>query len=322
MGFRDSYNSDSRDMKIKINMFLKNARRRHPTTPEKRVCVNKCLYEGSLASHLHGQIQCCSDHIEEHLPNRSAVYRGKVELAVFDLGNLLFFCPNPACPDDGLVTTTKGKVLQDARAMSQHIRGSCLEFYQRAGTSLFRWPKDLNPDSIITKLKNRRRELRRSMRNTEEQRMDAYKEEFNALLEKQCQMCLIRGPLSGHEKHDLHLVEGTVGMPDSKVYMCSACLRGEEKQMDIIHNYLAKVQDLSVAKPGDTAAMVAVEVEHPQTHAKRVVFVPSQLKDDLQIVGDNIPYNATVLVPNQPEALDQLQKECFDRAHDDKESLR
>ena len=92
--------------------------------------------------------------------------------------------------------------------------------------------------------------------------------------------------------------------------------------MDMIHNFKAKMQDLSVAKPGDTAALVAVEVEHPQTHAKRVVFVPSQLKDDLQTVEDNIPYNATVVVPKLPEALDQLEEKCFDKAHDDKESLR
>ena len=40
------------------------------------------------------------------------------------------------------------------------------------------------------------------------------------------------------------------------------------------------------------------------------------------MVEGNIPYNATVVVPNRPEALDQIQEEYFDKAHDSKESLR
>ena len=67
--------------------------------------------------------------------------------------------------------------------------------------------------------------------------------------------------------------------------------------------------------------MVAVEVEHPHTHAKRVVVLPYQLSGELQTV-DNIPYNATVVVPNHSESLDQIQEECFNQAYEDKESLR
>ena len=52
------------------------------------------------------------------------------------------------------------------------------------------------------------------------------------------------------------------------------------------------------------------------------MFLPSQLKGDLQTVVGDIPYNATVVVPNRPESMDQLEEGYFNKAFDDKESLR
>ena len=346
LGFKNIINSSRRTLQRKINMFLRNARRRHPVNltegvsldqsllggsfhqedsgmdntqateiPQQILCVNECFVEGSLAGHLLQNLDCCKQMINKHLCNRQAVYKENPQLAVFDLATLLFFCPNPAC---NTALAHQGQATKDARAMSGHIRGPCLQFYQSEGESLLKWPEDLDPDTICKKLSNRRCHLRRSTKT----RMHAYKEEFSASLTDQCQMCLIKGPLCGLQQHELQVVGGTAFMADSKVYKCSACLRREEKHMDMIHHFEAKVQGLSIARPEDTTALVAVEVEHPQTHGRRVVFVPSQLKGDLQTVEEKIPYNATVVVPKLPGALDQLLAECFDKAHDDKDSLR
>ena len=348
MGFKESISANNRTMKNKINKFLRNTRNRHfqprnlmesitqhqisqcaeeegvnmtqaTEIPQQILCVKECFYAGSLAGHLLDQPDCCSSMIEKHLVNRSTMYKEKPQLAVFDLAIVLFFCPNPACT---IAITHQGNARKDVRAMSGHIRGPCLPFYQNEGVSLLNWPRDLEPDAICTKLNNRRSHLRKSMTKTEEWRMKSYMEEVTKQLEENCRCCLINGPLFGHQQHKLVVVDGTWHNANSKVHECLPCNRREEKQMEMIGNFRANVEDLSNAKPGDTTALVAVEVEHPHTHAKRVVFVPSQLKGELQTVEENIPYNATVVVPNLPEALDQLQEECFDKAHEDKESLR
>merc|ERR1711978_89793 len=87
------------------------------------------------------------------------------------------------------------------------------------------------------------------------------------------------------------------------------------------------VERLGKAKGKDgkeSMAMVALQVKNAQTNEERVVFVPSHKVGDTDTLDDNdsIPYTATVLVPNRPEALDEIEKEFFDKAHDEKESLR
>ena len=343
MGFKESISANNRTMKNKINQFLRNTRYRHfqprnlteditqhqisqstqeqginmkqaTEIPQKILCVNECFYEGSLAGHLLDQPACCSAMIEKHLCNIRDLYTDKQELAVFDLGVLLFFCPNPAC--------TTAITHQGRPTMSGHVRGPCLPIYQSEGASLLKWPRDLEPDSICMRLNNRRSYLKSSMMKTEEWRMNSYQEELGKLLDQKCRCCHIRGPLAGHQQHELVVVEGTFHDANSMVYECLACNRREEKHMEMVGNFMPIIEELSVAKPGDTKAMVAVEVKHPYTGAKRVVFVPSQLKGDLNVVEGNIPYNATVVVPNQPAALDQIQEEYFDKAYDNKELLR
>ena len=67
---------------------------------------------------------------------------------------------------------------------------------------------------------------------------------------------------------------------------------------------------------------MAVEDEHPLTHVKRIVFVPSHLQDTKETIENNIPYTATVLVPDHPESLDGMEEVFFDEAIANKESLK
>ena len=64
---------------------------------------------------------------------------------------------------------------------------------------------------------------------------------------------------------------------------------------------------------------------HPLTGDPRIVFVPSHLSGELQVVEDDlmqIPHDSTVMVPTHPAAVDQMPEPMFDVADDEKEALR
>ena len=76
------------------------------------------------------------------------MYKGKTNLAVFDLGIICKFCPNPAC---------NGDLVREG--VKHHVGGACLQFFQTEGQQLFGWKQDLGASCIIIKLKRRRQHL-------------------------------------------------------------------------------------------------------------------------------------------------------------------
>ena len=161
----------------------------------------------------------------------------------------------------------------------------------------------------------------KSTRNTEDRRMSLYTNDFQNMLTKQCQTCSIRGPLLGEEEHNLKCT-GNCFVTNIQLYICAACENGEKRHMEMVHHLEAMLEGLSKAKPRDTSAMVAVENEHPLTHVKRVLFVPFHVLSNEEPIENNIPNTATVLVPNRPESLDEMEEAFFNMAFDDKDSLK
>ena len=338
MGFKGSSTASNKQMKKKINDFLQKTRLRHPQThsltqgtpvqqsqadidttqsaQNRRGCANYCSFEGSLAGHLLQQPGCLTAMVRQHLPSRAALYQGKPRLAVFDLSALLYFCLNPDC-------TFEATGRHRHKDISDHIRGPCLNFFQNQGQDLLDWQPGLEADSVCAKLLNRRCHVMRTIQNNaEEVRLETYEEECNAMLAKKCRRCGIRGPLSGHKEHDMVVVGGTV---NEIQYECTACHNQEERHLEMLENVWTPLQDLSLAKPHNTKALVAAVVQHPLTHQKRIVFVPAHLSGDLQVVEcdvSQIPHASTVMVPKHPAALDQILETMFDVAADEKEALR
>ena len=191
-----------------------------------------------------------------------------MQLAIFDLSLLLLFCANPACDTANTMSE------QSIKALSTHLEGPCLNFYQTEGTSLLQWPENLDSNAIYTKLRNRRCYMMKSTRNTEEHRMGLYISEFQNMLTNQCQTCSIHGPLTGIEDHNLKCA-GNCFITHTQLYICPACENGEKRHVEMVLHLEAMLEGLSGAKPRDTSAMVAVENEHSITHVKRIVFVPS-----------------------------------------------
>ena len=142
---------DRKTVKSKISKFLRNARYRDDHSgnitdnvscqsqmsnvseqdsarmnatalPDQLVCLNGCFHGENLAAHLLQQPDCLAEFILQYLPTGN--YDGQPDLAIWDLGNLLCFCPNPACSTD----TTTGSGSQNDRARAQHIRERCCQY--------------------------------------------------------------------------------------------------------------------------------------------------------------------------------------------------
>ena len=281
------------------------ARMNATAVPDQLVCVNGCFHGENLAAHLLQQPDCLAEFILQYLPTGN--YDGQPDLAIWDLGNLLCFCPNPACSTD----TTTGSGSQNDRARAQHIRERCWQYYQIEGANLFGWDHNIDQDTVLQKLRYRRFELRKSVRmgnpEGEGTSVEAYEEESLRMLEGVCDICNIKGPLPGQNKHKLVVTGGT---PDSPEFQCLGCFRQEEKHMQMVQGFHEELDLLSFGKPGDAEmAIVAVRAADG-----RPILVPSVLKGEMESFNGDLPHNVSVLLPNKPGALDQLPEDLFDEA--------
>ena len=283
-------------------------------------CCEFCDHQGQLINHLHQTRPCLDAYLQQYMPTRSALYVGKGRLAVFDLTILLSLCCNPSC---NIRISNKVNSKQAAEALSKHLKGPCLNFYQNEGACLCGWPKELDMQGVISKLIKRRGVLRKSEKHsTEEKRVGRYQSEFDEMLTRECCNCLVRGPFLGQRKHDLECI-GYCPTTNRPQWICWACKNQEEDHMEMVDQARVRMEALSKGKPEDSAALIAVEVEQPDKNSKRVVFLPLDLVGDLKRVEDEteLPYNATVVVPYLPEALDAIEDNVFEEANQDKESL-
>ena len=189
---------------------------------------------------------------------------------MFDLSLLLFFCANPACD------YVNKNPRHSFNALCTHIDDSCIIFYQKEGNSLLQWDEQIDSDEIHDKLRNRRHHLMKSTRNTEARRMDLYKNEYQTMLNNHCSLCFISGPLPGHDNHKL---VGHCFSTDRQSYTCPACQQGENRHVEMIGNVREMLEDLGKATPRQHMAMVALNVENPVTHVKRVVIAPSHMQN-------------------------------------------
>ena len=285
-----------------------------------RNCCEFCVHQGQLINHLLQTKPCLEAYLQQYMPTRSAMYVGKMRLALFDLTILLSLCRNPSCE---IRISNKGISKQAAEALSKHLRGPCFNFYQMEGACVFGWPEEFDMQGVITKLIQRRCVLRKfAKNNSEEERLGRYQTEFDEMLTRECCNCLVRGPFLGQRKHDLECT-GYCPTTNRPQWICLACKNQEEGHMEMVDQARVRMEALSKEKPEDNAALIAVEVEQPDKNCKRVVFLPLDLVGDLKRVEDEteLPHNTTVVVPNHPESLDAIEDNVFEEANQDKEPL-
>ena len=334
MGWHGSAaNVDSGTVKEKISQFRRNFRRKNKSTSEGTLQydlsqksdhsksqisdgINQhrcqlCHAEGVLVHHLHQSKTCLNAYLQQHLLNRAHIYRGKTRLALFDLGLLCRFCPNPDC---------EGSL--GSEGLKQHLQGACLLFFQTEGTLLFKWSQNLTVAAIQEKLKNRKSDLKKFVGH--EQGVGAYRKDLASVLKFVCHKCSIQGPLLESEVHKIWGA-GRSMTTNAPLWECTKCRGGDEVHQEMVMLAVQRVMKLgSSTECDDTLTKIVVE---DQDEKQRVVFIPAclLLDHEAQVVTDNDeelnPNSTTVLVPKNPEALNQIEDEATERANNNKVSL-
>ena len=333
MGWHGSTeNVDSKDIKEKIKKFKKNFMHRNKNTSEgrsqdvfsqqsehsksetsdgtnKRLC-KFCHAEGLFIPHLHDAKACLSAYIQQHLPNRAHIYRGKPRLAVFDLGLVCMFCPNPEClgslNDEGL---------------TRHLQGDCFHFYMAEGGHLLNWAQNQSAASIQDKLKHRKSALKAFVAN--ERNVEPYQRELESVMKFTCSKCSIQGPLMDSE---VHKIVGAGLNLNGPRWECSKCRGGDDNHERMVMQVVERVRELGSCD-GDT--LKKLTVRDADNQPQRVVFVPATLllEDEDEGVGEEVgdeqlnPNSTTVLVPKNPEALNFIGDEAAEKANQNKKSL-
>ena len=294
----------------RINKFLTNSRQRRSQTASNRNndgCP-VCNYKGSLAQHLQECAPCLAALTEQYLQNRAPIYVGRTNLAIFDLGILLSFCPNPSC------SSSLAK-----EGVQKHARGACLEFFQSEGESLYKWDKTLSSLSVAAKWKNRKSWLKRYTKRAAESQLGSYLASVATTLTGVCSNCCVQGPLLGIKEHELEVI-GWKETAERPLWLCGNCKNQRENHVEMVNLAEERVGALSIARPKDVSALKAVKVENPISGTSRVVFIPENVvgEGQPQVVRDEmLPLSTTVLVPKNPESLEQFSDEVFDEAKHD-----
>ena len=157
-------NATSKIVHQKVSQFRKNMRKRNKGPSDltsslqgegrvdrqtnddcRRPFCDFCPNQSSLANHLLNEETCLIAYLRRDLPHRAHKYNGRPKLAVFDLGIMRKFCPNPNCEGD-----------LEGEGVNCHVGGACLQFYRTMGQQLFSWGDNLLASSIESKMKNRR----------------------------------------------------------------------------------------------------------------------------------------------------------------------
>ena len=326
---QSSANVDSGAIKEKIRKFRRNFKHRNKSTFEgtlpddfsqqddpaisqisdgiNKHCCQFCNAEGLLILHLHESKACLAAYIQQHLPNRAHIYRGKTRLAVFDLGLICMLCPSPDCvgslSDEGL---------------TRHLQGGCLQFYKAEGASLFNWTQNQSATSIQDKLKHRKSALKTFVANVE-----PYQRDLESVLKFTCTKCAIQGPFLDSEVHKIWGAGMDLRGP---CWECSKCRRGDDKHKEMVMQGVERVRELgSFAEDGNTLKKILISDRDNNT--QRVVLIPGTLQIDDEDQGVEVgdeelnPNSTTVLVPKNPEALDHFGDDVTERANQHKKSL-
>ena len=318
MGWKgSSENAETATIKKKESMFRRNFLRKDRQSQQtenvatdvdsqraREGCCQICQHHGSLVHHLHQTSRCLRAYIQRYLPTRGHLYMGKHGLAVFELGLVALFCPNPACLGD-----------LHQEGITRHLQGGCREFYQKEGEKLYNWGNVLDGPSLCDKMWKRKAYLKKFVKEAA-----TYEENLAKALKFACFKCKIRGPLLSANEHGMFVAD-TPGGPQ---WVCSKCKKGDERHQDMVLNVMEKVREMGAPVEYDDT-MKTIQVGDPDNHNERVVFVPACIAANHEAANTSDaelnPRNTTVLVPKNPEALEQIGDDASERANTAKKNL-
>lgn len=316
-----------RAMKEKISNLKKNQRRRNrdesqtlhrsnrakAVEGDQRVEENYssrpcewCQTEVPLSLHLKEAESCLRNYRSKYLPYQSGLYAINARLALFDLSLVRDFCINPSC-------TTKWDDL------SHHLQGPCIDFYQREGALIFStWKEDDSVKETYVKLKNRRYRVKSSF-EAHQGRVEIYTTEMDKMLKNVCCNCGLQGPFLENPNHKMVCI-GTEptenGLP---VWECQECQSIQRQDMHVL---VKKLQEMGSPGQEIDDTLKPVRIEDSSNGGSRVVYIPASLVPDQPCVSMMLPQSTTILVPKNPDGLDEIGEEAFIRTDDVKSKMK
>ena len=275
-------------------------------------CCQFCSYKGLLIGHLHQAKGCLNAYLQRHLPNRAHMYREKNRLAVFDLGLVCMFCINPNCEGS----------LED-EGLAQHLGGPCLEFYQMEVSQVLNWSPHISLASILDKLKFRKSRVKNYKGNI--RCVQGSQQELAYVLRFVCSKCSLQGPLLDSGVHTI-LGAGVNMNADEPLWECVKCRESDEIHQELVEHAVERVVELGGATEVDDS-LKKVVVQDPGNERQRVVFVPASILLDSEAEAVEVkdeemdPNCTTIVVPRNPEALEQIGDDVAEWANSNKKQL-
>ena len=145
-----------------------------------------------LASHLKNAGSCLQHYRGTYLPYQSGIYTKNTHLSIFDLGLVRDFCTNPSCSSEW-------------KDLAQHLRGPCINYYQREGSLIFNgWKENESPKDIYVKLKSRR-EYVKALVEAHQGRVQNYNKDMDEMLRIVCSRCRLQGPFLDRTEHKMEI---------------------------------------------------------------------------------------------------------------------
>ena len=265
-----------------------------------------CKTETPLSLHLKDAESCLRNYRSKYLPYHGGLYGQNERLAILDLGLMLEFCIIPTC------TTKWGD-------LSNHLRGPCGSHYQReVAAILSSWRESNSVDLMHASLRARRHYVK-SLLEAHQGRLQIYTRAMDEMLRVVCSSCQLQGPFLEREDHRMECV-GTIGGENGVLPMweCGECRSSEKQDVQV---QAAKLQELGSPGEENDDTLKPVRVFTPGG-GSRVVYVPASLVPNEPRVNTILPQSTTILVPKNPDAVDNIGDEAFKRAGQNKTTLK
>ena len=179
--------------------------------------------------------------------------------------------------------------------------------------------KEINSIDLMKKALFNRRLYVRSLLSAHQGRLQNYTRAMDEMLRVVCISCKLQGPLLNKADHKMECV-GTIGTETGvlPIWECGECRSSEKQDVQV---QAAKLQELGSPGEENDDTLKPVRVFTPGG-GSRVVYVPASLVLNEPRVNAILPQSTTILVPKHPDAVDNIGDEAFNRAGQNKNTLK
>ena len=279
--------------------------RRYGLHTKHQECFKCSNSSGPLAAHLHENEDCLHAYHREYFAGRMNAENPR--RALFDLGLLLHFCPNPGCS------------MEKYGGPAEHLDGLCSHYIIDEAVAVYGWEKNVDRARFKGILKRKATYLRQVSKQQQSAAPGMFRQELSTVLNMTCCTCFIQGPLLDAKDH--RLVECLGFSP--VLWQCHKCNESHGERQNILRDVVRQINKYGGSTNEGTLKPVRIDDENGQVGS--IIFMPDCLADDLTLATELSifdPPPTTVLVPQHPDGLDVFDEEAIDNAFQERKELK